>query len=124
MRLRWSGALVAGVMLATAAACSTTPLAPPSVDVTGNWVGTWQYDNVQMGSGDLRGSFQQSGQSLTGHFNVTGPVINHVANLTGAVTGNEIMLTTPASGRLTVSGNQITGTINGLNVAKVTLRKQ
>jgi hypothetical protein len=124
MRRGWLGALLVCVMLATVAACSTGSLAPPSVDVTGNWVGTWQYDNVQMGSGDLRGSFQQNGQSLTGNFNVTGPVVNRVANLTGAVTGNEIMLTTPASGRLTVSGNQITGTINGLNVAKVTLRKQ
>jgi hypothetical protein len=30
----------------------------------------------------------------------------------------------PASGYLTVTGNQMTGTVNGLNVAKLTLRKQ
>jgi hypothetical protein len=30
----------------------------------------------------------------------------------------------PASGRMIVDGNQMTGTINGLIPAKVTLRKQ
>jgi len=33
-------------------------------------------------------------------------------------------LSLPATGRLTVNGDQITGTINGLNAAKLTLRKQ
>jgi len=40
------------------------------------------------------------------------------------VTGNEIILNEPSTGRLTVNGNQITGTVNGLNPAKLTLRKQ
>jgi len=116
---------VVGALLATLlVGCSTASLKPATVDVTGNWAGTWQYDNVQMGSGELRGTFQQSGQKISGNFNVTGPVVNRVANLTGAVSGDEIILTTPASGRLAVSGNQISGTINGLNVAKVTLRRQ
>jgi hypothetical protein len=123
-RTRTLGALLVGSLIVVAVACATAPLSPPTVDVTGNWAGTWQYDNVQMGSGELRGSFQQSGNHLTGNFNVTGPVVNRVANVSGAVSGNEIMLATPSSGRLTVSGNQITGTINGLNVAKVTMRKQ
>lgn len=123
--MRWySSAAFLGAMMLATTACSTAPLAPPAVDVSGNWVGTWQYDNVQMGSGDLRGTFQQSGQTLTGNFNVTGPVVNRVAQLNGAVAGNEIILTTPASGRLTVSGNEITGVINGLNPARVTMRKQ
>jgi hypothetical protein len=94
------------------------------VNVTGNWVGSWQYDNVQMGSGDIRGSFQQDGAKLSGNFDITGPVTNPVANVTGVVSGNQIELSMPASGWLTVKGNEISGTINGLNVAKVTLRKQ
>ena len=70
--MRWySSAAFVGAMMLVTTACSTAPLAPPAVDVSGNWVGTWQYDNVQMGSGDLRGTFQQSGQTLTGNFNVT-----------------------------------------------------
>lgn len=117
------GALLATLLVA-AVACSTTQLAPPAVNVTGNWLGTWQYDNIQSGNGDLRGTFEQSGQNLTGRFNVTGPVLNHVATVTGAVSGSDILLTQPASGRLTVNGNQITGYINGLSPARVTLRKQ
>ena len=117
------GAMLATLLVA-AAACSTMQLAPPTVDVTGNWLGTWQYDNIQSGNGDLRGTLQQSGQNLTGRFTVTGPVLNHVANVTGAVSGNDIVLTQPASGRLTVNGNQMTGYINGLSPARVTLRKQ
>jgi hypothetical protein len=123
MRTRSFGALLGGLMLVVAA-CATASLAPPTVDVTGNWVGSWQYDNVQMGSGDLRGSFQQSGQNLTGNFTATGPVVNRVSNVSGAVSGNEILLAAPSSGRLTVSGNQITGIINGLNPARVTMRRQ
>jgi hypothetical protein len=119
-------ALLCAVFVAAVACsgCATGSTAPPSVNVSGNWVGTWQYDNVQMGSGDIRGSFQQSGAQLSGNFNVTGPVINRVAIVTGAVSGNEILLSQPSSGRLTVNGDMMTGTINGLNVAKVTLRKQ
>src|SRR5882724_872797 len=108
------------VVMLVVSGCSTMPLAPPTTNVTGNWVGTWQYDNVQQGSGDVRGSFQQDGAKLSGNFDVTGPVLNRTANLSGSVTGNEIILNEPSTGRLSVSGNQITGTINGLTPAKVT----
>jgi len=100
------------------------PSAPPSVNVTGNWVGTWQYENIQSGSGDLRGSFQQDGSKLSGNFSVTGPVLNRTANVEGVVSGNDILLSMPARGNLTVKGNEMTGTIIGLTPATVTLRKQ
>jgi len=114
------------VIAVAVAGCASLegPKAPPSVNVTGNWVGSWQYENVQMGSGDLRGSFQQDGSKVSGNFNVTGPVLNRVAIISGVVSGSDITLEQPATGWLTVKGNEITGTINGLNVAKVTLRKQ
>jgi hypothetical protein len=95
-----------------------------TVNVTGNWVGSWQYDNVSLGSGDIRGSFQQDGAKLSGNFDITGPVLNPTANIVGVVSGNEISLSMPSSRWLTVKGNEISGRINGLNVAKVTLRKQ
>jgi len=117
------GFLLVSVMI-VASGCATAPAAPPSVNVTGNWVGKWQYQNPSNGSGDVRGTFQQDGAKLTGNFNVTGPVVNNVANITGLVSGNEIQLQMPSSGRLTVNGNEITGYINGLNVANLTLRKQ
>lgn len=116
--------LLLGSMLIAGAACATGPAAPPSVNVTGQWVGTWAYENPSVGAGDIRGSFQQDGAKLSGNFNVTGPVVNRVANVTGTVSGNEIKLSMPASGYLTVTGNEMSGAINGLNVAKVKLRKQ
>jgi hypothetical protein len=117
------------ILLASAvivgAGCATTPAAPPSVNVTGNWSGTWSYENPLNGTGTLMGSFKQDGANLAGNFNVTGPVVTHAANnVVGTVAGNEIKLSLPSSGTLTVNGNEITGWINGLNPAKVTLRKQ
>jgi len=118
-----------GIFLASAlivgSGCATAPAAPPSVNVTGNWSGTWAYENVINGSGTIIGSFKQDGAKLAGNFEVTGPVINRAANnVVGVVSGNEIRLELPSSGTLTVNGNEITGWINGLNAAKVTLRKQ
>jgi hypothetical protein len=116
--------LLLGGVLMLAVACASTPAAAPSVNVTGSWVGSWSYENPGMGTGDVRGTFQQDGEKLSGHFDLTGPVVNRVANVTGTVSGNEIKLSLPATGTMTVSGDQITGTINGLNVARITLKKQ
>jgi len=116
--------LLLGSVLITAAACATGPAASPSVDVTGQWAGTWAYETPGLGSGDIRGSFKQDGAKVSGTFNVTGPVANRVAIINGTVAGNEVKLSTPASGYLTVKGNEMNGLINGLNAAKVTLRKQ
>ena len=122
MRTRLLRAML--VVLVVAVAGCATAMTPPTVNVTGNWVGKWQYENVQQGSGDVRGTFQQNGDKLTGQFNITGPVINHTANVDGAVSGSEIILTQPATGRLSVNGNQISGNVNGLVPAKLTLTKQ
>jgi hypothetical protein len=77
-----------------------------------------------IGSGQINGTFTQDGSKVTGNFNVTGPVVNGVANVLGIVSGNEIRLELPSSGYLTVTGNQMTGKVNGMNVANVTMRKQ
>ena len=121
MNMRVAGLLTSLMMIMSACA---TMSAPPSVDVTGAWVGTWEYQTVQQGSGDLRGTFQQDGAKLSGNFDVTGPVLNHVAILSGGVSGNEVVLSYPATGRLTVNGNEMNGIVNGLLPLKVTLRRQ
>lgn len=117
------GLALASVLIGVTA-CATGPAAPPSVNVTGQWAGKWAYDTPGLGTGDIQGSFKQDGAKVTGNFNVTGPVQTHVADVVGTVSGNEVKLSLPASGYLTVKGNEMTGLINGLNVAKVTLRKQ
>ena len=116
--------LLLGTVLLAGAGCATAPAGPPSVNVTGQWAGTWAYENPSVGTGDIRGTFQQDGAKVTGNFNITGPVVNRVAIVTGTLSGNEIRLSAPATGYLTVSGDQMTGVVNGLNVAKLTLRKQ
>jgi hypothetical protein len=117
------GLLLVSAMVAVAG-CATTPAAGPAADVSGSWAGTWSYENPSLGNGDLRGVFQQQGDTLSGRFEVTGPVVNRTANIVGTVSGNDVKLSLPASGTLTVSGNEMTGWINGLNPAKVTMRKQ
>lgn len=118
------GLLLGGVLVMAAACATAREAAPPSVNVSGAWAGSWSYENPTLGSGDVRGTFQQDGAKLTGHFDLTGPVVNRTANVIGTVSGNEIILSQPASGSLTVSGDQIAGRVNGLNVARLTLKKQ
>jgi ABC-type glycerol-3-phosphate transport system substrate-binding protein len=55
------GLLLVSVTIAAAACASSGPAAPPSVDVTDTWVGTSAYENVSVGSGDVRGTLKQSG---------------------------------------------------------------
>jgi hypothetical protein len=118
------GLLLAAVTIA-ASACASAPAPPPSVNVTGTWAGSWQYENLVNGSGTLRGTFKQDGANLSGNFNVTGPTRSGgVVNLIGFVQGNEVRLSQPASGTLTVTGNEMSGWVNGFDPAKVTLRRQ
>jgi hypothetical protein len=118
------GLLLLTAMIGATACASSGPAAPPSVDVTGTWVGTWAYENVSIGQGQVRANLKQSGSVVSGTWEVTGPVVNNTANVTGQVSGNTIRVEMPASGYMTVNGNQMTGKINGINVANVTLRKQ
>ena len=122
--MRWPLGLLIGTVLLAGAACATAPAVAPSVNVTGNWAGTWAYENPSVGTGDIRGTLNQDGNKVTGNFNITGPVVNRVAIVTGTIAGNEIRLTSPATGNLTVSGDEMTGAVNGLNVAKIKMRKQ
>jgi hypothetical protein len=117
------GVLLCGAMIASSG-CASTPAAGPAADLSGSWTGSWSYENPSLGSGDLRGTFQQQGSTLSGRFDVTGPVVNRTANVVGTVAGNEVKLSLPATGTLTVTGNEMTGWINGLNPAKVTMRRQ
>ena len=49
-----------------AVACATTPMAPPSANLTGKWAGNWSYSPDTLGAGTLSGTFQQNGNSLSG----------------------------------------------------------
>jgi len=127
MRLVASLLLVGAI--ATITGCASTPTAPPAVNVTGKWAGNWTYPDPALGGGTLSGTFQQDGGNLSGNFLIIGggnTVRYPAATIIGFVSGRQVILSQPSSGTLTVneSGNEMTGWINGLDQAKVTLRKQ
>ena len=127
MRIALPALLVGTIIATSACATSTTPTTPPSVNVTGKWAGDWSFQNPSLGAGTLSGTFQQDGAKLSGSFLTIGgggAVRNPAATIVGYVSGNQIILSQPSSGTLTVNGNEITGTVNGLDTARVTLRKQ
>jgi hypothetical protein len=127
MRLVASLLLVGAI--AMVAGCASTPTAPPAVNVTGKWAGNWTYPDPALGGSTLSGTFQQDGGNLSGNFLIIGggnTVRYPAATIIGFVSGRQVILSQPSSGTLTVneSGNKMAGWINGLDQAKVTLRKQ
>jgi hypothetical protein len=120
---------MAGVLMLTAAACATTPMAPPSANLSGKWAGSWAYQPSTIGAGTLSGTFQQDGNKLSGNFLIIGggsAVRNPSAMIIGFISGNQVTLSQPSSGTLTVNGDgtEMSGWVNGLDQAQVTLRKQ
>jgi len=116
------GFVIAGIGL-MASACASAPPPPPSVDVTGNWAGTWAaYEGVG-GGGEVRGKFAQTGATLYGDFDIIGQQGTTRTAVSGTVTGNEVRLTAPSTGVLTVTEDQMVGIVYGLVHSKVTLRR-
>ena len=120
------GILVVSVMI-VGSGCASTPAAPPTVNVTGSWAGTWSFETASLGGGSLRGTFQQDGARVSGNFTIVGggsAVRFPAATIIGFVSGNQITLSQPSSGTLTVNGNEMSGVVNGLDAARVRLQKQ
>jgi hypothetical protein len=116
--------LLATALVITAGCASSTPSAPPSVDVTGNWAGTWVYEASSAGSGTAQLSLTQKGSAVTGQLNIQGGRATS-GPVTGTVSGNVLSLQhsqVTASG--VVNGDQITGTGNGVLAGKFTLNRR
>ena len=97
------------------------------MDITGKWRGTWVSTNQPAGgSGQIEMTVTQTGSRFNGNILVTGG-LNDASGLTeGFVTGNQVEIAVPAgmTGRLTVNGDQMTGSLAGMSGAKVTLQRQ
>ncbi len=119
----WLGLLIGGVMVAVSACASVPPPAPPGVDVSGTWVGTWWAFEGSGGSGDIRGVFRQDGATLYGNFEVSRPTVSRTY-VSGTVTGNVVHLFAPSQATLVVSGDEMSGTVQGIVSSRITLRKQ
>ena len=110
--------------------CETAPQRPPpSVNITGDWVGTWVFEPAaaNVGGGQVAMTLRQRDDAwATGDLRITGETVNRPPTaIEGVVTGNEFRISGPnAYGTLTVSGNEMSGLIQGILPARVTLRRR
>ena len=119
--------LVIGALVLMLSGCAATGsnTAPPSVDVSGKWAGTWVFRNPSMGSGDVLVDLKQSGAKAAGHLTVTGDTTADPTYFEGIVSGSTIILNVPyLSGTLEVRGDEMKGVVNGIMPANVSLRRQ
>ena len=118
--------LVVFIAMLGSVGCASTQ-APPTVDISGKWQGTWVSTNQPAGgSGQIEMTVKQTGSRYNGNILVTGSP-NDPSGLTqGFVTGNQVEISVPAgmTGRLSVNGDEMGGSIAGMSGAKVTLRRQ
>jgi hypothetical protein len=125
--MRSSIGLLLGAIMAVTAACASapppSPPPPPSVNVSGNWAGTWWAYDGSGGSGVVLGTFLQDGAVVRGQFEVRGPTVN-TTYVEGRVVANEIRLSIPSAGTLVVIGEEMNGVVSGSVAFRVTLRKQ
>ena len=125
MRTR-TGFVLTLVCALAMAACATTASAPPTVDVTGKWAGTWQFTNPSLGGGQVEMTLKQTGADYQGDMQVSGAAVNRTGYIQGTVSGNELRTIAPPgmTGYLTVKGDEMTGVVHGISDASVTLRRQ
>ena len=117
--------LLIGLTTVLAAACATAP-APPTVDVTGNWAGSWAFVNPSLGGGQAELKLKQSGADFSGDMVVSGAAVNRTGYIQGTVSGNEVRIIAPPglTGQMTVSGDEMKGVLHGVADGNVTLRRQ
>jgi len=102
-----------GVLVLATASCASSapPLQTPTVNVTGDWVGTWTCDFMREGSGVVVLSLTQSGSRVTGPLLVTNSTFNRVSTMPEGVVSGDTVLTqsNDLSGTFTVTGDKMTG---------------
>jgi hypothetical protein len=108
-----------GVLVLATASCASSapPLQPPTVNVTGDWVGTWTCDFTREGNGVIVLGLTQSGSRVTGPLLVTNSTFNQVTTMPEGVVSGDTVLTQSQSnasggtfsGTFKVSGDKMTG---------------
>ena len=117
MRMLRSMTMGALVLAMASCASSAPPLQPPTVNVTGDWVGTWTCDFLREGSGVIVLGLTQSGSRVTGPLLVTNSTFNQVTTMPeGVVSGDTVLAQLPSnamgstfSGTFKVSGDKMAG---------------
>jgi hypothetical protein len=122
--MRCARGLVAAVAVLGIAGCASALMAPPSVNVTGKWQGTWMFDPASLGGGQIVMDLKQVGAEVTGTLLVTGPSVNRPTTIQAIVTGNEMKLQGRIPGTLTVTGDQMSGIADGVVSANISAQRQ
>ena len=117
-----------GLALLVAACASTDPApsAPKVLNVSGIWIGDWEFEPATAGRGIFSLTLTQNGTQVAGAVQMTGLDRTSPTTVTGVLNGDEIKLVGMASnGILKVAGNQMTGTIYGNQLpARIIARRQ
>src|SRR4030095_773570 len=103
-----------GVLALATASCASSsapPLQPPTVNVTGGWVGTWTCDFTSQGNGVVVLGLTQNGSMVTGPVLVTNSTFNRVSKIAeGVVSGDKVLTqSNDLSGTFTVTGDSMSG---------------
>ena len=120
-------AIAIGLAMLAAACTSTAPSAPQILNVSGIWIGDWEFEPASAGRGIFTMTLSQNGTEVAGAVQLTGLDQTSPTRVTGVLKGDEIQLVGMASkGSLRVSGNEMTGTIYGNTTmpARIMARRQ
>jgi hypothetical protein len=121
---RISGALLGIALLAVSGCAGGTASAPPSVDVTGSWSGQWTFEDPSAGNGLVSFNLKQTGSDVAGEVSrIVGARRVRANTFKGVVAGNELRILGDVTGYLTVKGDEMSGTVNGILPARVTLKR-
>ncbi len=124
MKTLVSTLFVAGLILVSGAfAMAPAQTVAAGADVSGQWVGTYVYQNQSRGAGTATATLQQDGQKLSGDLTMYNPG-GTVYTVVGFISGDEIKLSQPTFGTLKVKGDEMTGILDAWDNAKITLRRQ
>jgi hypothetical protein len=125
------GWMLLGVLVLTMGACASSGPstassgAPPASNVTGRWAGTYVFEPSSAGNGEVALNITQDGRQVKGTVEIQGPHRGRAGFFNGTMSGNDIQITGPdATGWLKVEGSQMSGMINGILPARLSLRKQ
>ncbi len=123
--------ILIGTVVLAAAACASSETssmsgAPPASNVAGRWAGTWVFEPSSAGNGEATVNITQDGKQVKGTIEaVSGAHRGRAGFFNAIMSGNDIHITGPDfTGWLKVDGSQMSGQINGILPATVTLRKQ
>jgi hypothetical protein len=122
--------MIATLTLATVGCASAPPPPPgppkPTVNVTGNWIGSFVCDDPSLGSGIVVMKLNQDGSRVIGDVGVTGSARLTNVGAEASIQGDQLVLVSNrAKGSFTVSGDHMSGNFqDALCGGKLTMNRE